>query len=51
MLNVEIRLVMHEKEVSVESFVEAMVREIRTSVREEIWVHASGFHVEVKRVV
>jgi len=36
MLNVEIRFVMQGKEVSVDSFVEAMLREVRTSVREEI---------------
>jgi excisionase family DNA binding protein len=36
MLNVEIRLLMQGKEVSVDSFVEAIVREVRASVREEI---------------
>ena len=36
MLNVEIRFVMQGKEVSVDSFFEAIVREIRASVREEI---------------
>jgi len=36
MLNVEIRFVMQGKEVSVDSFVEAIVREVRASVREEI---------------
>lgn len=36
MLNVEIRFVMQGKEVSVDSLVEAIVREVRASVREEI---------------
>jgi excisionase family DNA binding protein len=36
MLNVEIRFVMQGKEVSVDSFVEAIVREVRATVREEI---------------
>lgn len=36
MLNVEIRLVMQGKEVSIDSFVEAIVREVRASVHEEI---------------
>ncbi len=36
MLSVEIRFVMQGKEVSVDSFVEAIVREIRASVREEM---------------
>lgn len=36
LLNIEIRFLMHGKEVSVDSFVEAIVREVRTSVREEI---------------
>jgi excisionase family DNA binding protein len=36
MMNVEIRFVMQGKEVSIDSFVEAIVREVRTSVREEI---------------
>jgi len=36
MLNVEIRFVMQGREVSVDSFVEAIVREVRASVREEI---------------
>jgi excisionase family DNA binding protein len=36
MLNVEIRFLMQGKEVSVDSFVEAIVREVRASVREEI---------------
>jgi len=35
MLNVEIRFVMQGKELSVDSFVEAIVREVRASVREE----------------
>lgn len=42
MMNVEIRLLMQGKEVSVESFVEAIVREIRDSVREEIGRCFSG---------
>jgi excisionase family DNA binding protein len=36
MLNVEIRFLMQGNEVSVDSFVEAIVREVRASVREEI---------------
>jgi excisionase family DNA binding protein len=36
MLSVEIRLLMQGKEVSVDSFVEFIVREVRSSVREEI---------------
>jgi excisionase family DNA binding protein len=36
MLNVEIRFVVQGKEVSVDSFVEAIVREVRASIREEI---------------
>lgn len=36
MLNVEIRFVMQGREVSVDSFVEAIVREVRASVRDEI---------------
>jgi hypothetical protein len=36
MLNIETRFVMQGKEVSVDSFVEAIVREVRASVREEI---------------
>jgi excisionase family DNA binding protein len=36
MLNFEIRFLMQGKEVSVDSFVEAIVREVRASVREEI---------------
>jgi|HubBroStandDraft_1064217.scaffolds.fasta_scaffold338342_2 excisionase family DNA binding protein len=36
MLSVEIRFVMQGKEVSVDSFVEAIGREVRASVREEI---------------
>jgi excisionase family DNA binding protein len=36
MLSVEIRFVMQGKEVSVDSFVEAILREVRASVREEI---------------
>ena len=36
MLNVEIRFVMQGKEVSVDSFLETIVREVRASVREEI---------------
>jgi excisionase family DNA binding protein len=36
MLNVEIRFVMQGKEVSVDSFFEAIMREVRASVREEI---------------
>jgi len=36
MLNVEIRFVMQGKEVSVDSFVETIVRAVRASVREEI---------------
>jgi excisionase family DNA binding protein len=36
MLRVEIRLLMQGREVSVDSFVEAIVREVRASVREEI---------------
>ena len=36
MLSVEIRLLMQGKEVSVDSFVESIVREVRSSVREEI---------------
>jgi len=36
MLSVEIRFVMQGKEVSVDSFVEAVVREVRPSVREEV---------------
>jgi excisionase family DNA binding protein len=36
MLSVEIRFVMQGKEVSVDSFVEAIVRDVRASVREEI---------------
>jgi excisionase family DNA binding protein len=35
MLSVEIRFLMQGKEVSVDSFVEAIVREVRASVREE----------------
>jgi len=35
-LNFEIRFAMQGKEVSVDSFIEAIVREIRASVREEI---------------
>ncbi len=36
MLNVELRFVMQGKEVSVDSVVETIVREVRASVREEI---------------
>ena len=36
MLSVEIRFLMQGREVSVDSFVEAIVREVRASVREEI---------------
>lgn len=36
MLNVEIRFVMQGKEVSVESLIESIVREVRASVREEL---------------
>jgi excisionase family DNA binding protein len=36
MLSVEIRFFMQGKEVSVDSFVESIVREVRASVREEI---------------
>jgi excisionase family DNA binding protein len=36
MLNIEIRFVVQGKELSVDSFVEAIVREIRASVSEEI---------------
>jgi hypothetical protein len=36
MMNVEIRFVMQGKEVPVDSSVEAIVREVRASVREEI---------------
>lgn len=36
MLSVEIRFLMQGKEVSVDSFVESIVREVRASVREEI---------------
>ncbi len=36
MLSVEIRFVIQGKEVSVDSFVESIVREVRASVREEI---------------
>jgi excisionase family DNA binding protein len=36
MLSVEIRFVMQGKEVSVDSFIEAVVREVQASVREEI---------------
>jgi excisionase family DNA binding protein len=36
MLNVEVRFLMQGKEVSVDSFVEAIAREVRASVREEI---------------
>jgi len=36
MLSVEIRFVVQGKEVSLYSFVEAIVREVRASVREEI---------------
>jgi excisionase family DNA binding protein len=36
MLNVEIRFVMQGKEVSVDSVIEGIVREVRTTVREEI---------------
>ena len=36
MMNVEIRFVSQGREVSVDSFVETIVREIRASVREEI---------------
>lgn len=36
MLSVEIRFLMQGKEVSVDSFIEAIVREVRASVREEI---------------
>src|SRR5215469_1446730 len=36
MLSLEIKFVMQGKEVSVDSFVEAMVRQVRSSVREEI---------------
>ena len=36
MLNAEIRFVMQGKEVSLDSFVEALMREVRASVREEI---------------
>src|SRR5467141_1058740 len=36
MLSVEIRFLMQGREVSVDSFLEAIVREVRASVREEI---------------
>jgi len=36
MLRVEIRFLVQGKEVSVDSFVETIVREVRASVREEI---------------
>lgn len=36
MPGIEIRLVMHGKEVSLDSFIEAVVRQVRTSVREEM---------------
>jgi hypothetical protein len=36
MLTAEIRFVMQGKEVSLDSFVEAIVREVRASVRDEI---------------
>jgi len=36
MLSVEVRFLMQGKEVSVDSFVEAIVREVRASVREKI---------------
>jgi excisionase family DNA binding protein len=36
MLSVEIRFLMQGKEVSADSFVESVAREVRTSVREEI---------------
>lgn len=36
MLSVEIRFLMHGKEVSLESLIEAIMRQVRSSVREEI---------------
>ena len=36
MLNVEVRFLMQGKELSVDSLVEALLREVRSSVREEI---------------
>jgi len=36
MMRVEIRFVMHGKEVSVDAFIEAIVREVQASVREEM---------------
>jgi excisionase family DNA binding protein len=42
MLNVEIRFVRHGKEVSVDSFVETIMREVRAAVRQEFDEALSG---------
>jgi len=51
MLNVEIRFVMQGKEVSVDSFVESIVREVCASVREEISRTPSRHESQSRRAV